>query len=320
MTPSRPKPRLWPFAALPAAGLVALVAAGIGSAQDHTDAGAPQVPPAVTSEGGFGSFAIKTHGPVPDRKGLDRQICYEIRYLSLDANPWREAVKDHLKLIQQADDVCCWLIDDKSITEVLNLALRDTTANVLQTPKTTTFENVHALLSHTYVQRYVSQLEKVETADRLGFRPIVKECQLGSRIDVVGSFVARGTAITVELHDSSLLNLHTLVRKETFHNQTYAGEYHVPTTVVRSCRVSCEIADNSALVISLGMHERRGRLSDAGETASGILKAVGLPPVPARQVACERLVMIKPRRIVLPADEGTGPGIKGFFDDTPRTR
>jgi beta-lactamase regulating signal transducer with metallopeptidase domain len=322
MTPSRPKPRLWPFAALPAAGFLALVAVGIGSAQDQVGAGAgaSQVPPGVTSDGGSGPFSIKNHGPKPDRERLNRQICYEIRYLSLDANPWREAVKDHLNLIKQEVDVCCWLIDDKSIGDVLNLAQSDITANVLQAPKTTTFENVHTLLSHTYVQRYVSQLEKVETTEHLGFRPIVKECELGSRIDVVGSFAAVGTAITVELRDSSLLNLHTLVRRETFHNQNYAGEYQVPTTVVRSCRVSCDVSDNSALVISLGMHERRGRLSDAGETASGILQAVGLPPVPARPVACERLVMIKPRRIVLPADEGAGAAIKGFFNDAPRTR
>ena len=61
--------------------------------------------------------------------------------------------------------------------------------------------------------------------------------------------------------------------------------------------MSCELPDGSALLISLGLHERRGCLSDAGETASGILKAVGLPPVPARPVACEHLVMIRPRRI-----------------------
>ena len=239
MTPSRPKPCLWPFAALPAAALVALVAVGIGSAQDQAAAGARQAPPGISSEGGFGPFSMKTHGPEPDREGLNRQICYEIRYLSLDANPWREAVKDHLNLIKQDVDVCCWLIDDKAITELLNLAQSDTKANVLQAPKTTTFENVHALISHTYVQHYVSQLEKVQATDRIGFRPIVKECELGSRIDIVGSFVAGGTAITVELRDSSLLNLHTLVRRETFHNQAYAAEYQVPTTVDRVVAALC---------------------------------------------------------------------------------
>jgi hypothetical protein len=102
--------------------------------------------------------------------------------------------------------------------------------------------------------------------------------------------------------------------------ESLAGEYQIPTTAVRNCRVSCDVADNSALVISLDLHERRARLSDAGETTSGILQAVGLSPLPARPVTCERLVMIKPRRIVLEADQDQAPAIKGFFNDTPRTR
>jgi hypothetical protein len=68
----------------------------------------------------------------------------------------------------------------------------------------------------------------------------------------------------------------------------------------------------------MGLHERRGRLSDAGETASGLLEAVGLPPVPARAVISERLVMITPRRIVLEAEKPQITGIKGGFDGRTR--
>ena len=153
-------------------------------------------------------------------------------------------------------------------------------------------------------------MEKVETAESLAFRPVVKECELGSRIDVVGSFAAGGTAITADVRDSSLLNLHTLVRTETFRDQNYAAQYQVPTAIERSCHVSCDVPDNSAVLVSLGLHERRGRLSNAGETASGLLEAVGLPPVPARAVTCERLVMIKPRRIVIEAANSAGHAIK----------
>jgi hypothetical protein len=114
------------------------------------------------------------------------------------------------------------------------------------------------------------------------------------------------------------VSLHTLVRRETFRNQNYAADYQVPTTIERNCRVSCLVPDSSVILISMGLYERRGRLSNAGETASGLLEAVGLPPVPARAVISERLMMIKPRRIVLEADKPQTDGIKGGFDGRTR--
>jgi hypothetical protein len=290
MTPSRPRPHLWPFAALPAAGVITVLAAASGLSQEKPTAARTQAPPPTMLNGGQDGFStaapsrpVSRYGAplnVPAPADFDRQICFEVRYFSLDANPWREGFKDHLKLINQEADVCAWIIDDKSVPDLLNSA-QDATPNVFQAPKVTTFENAHALISDTYKKSYVSQVEKVETAAGLGFRPIVKECELGSRIDVVGSFTANGTAIVANVRDSSLVSLHTLVRRETFRDQNYAAEYQVPTAIERNCRVSCEVPDNSVILISMGLHERRGRLSDAGETASGLLEAVGLPPVPA---------------------------------------
>jgi hypothetical protein len=114
--------------------------------------------------------------------------------------------------------------------------------------------------------------------------------------------------IVTNVQNASLVSLHTLVRRETFRDQNYAAKYQVPTAIERNCRVSCEVPDNSVILISMGLHDRRGRLSNAGETASGLLEAVGLPPVPARAVTFERLVMIKPRRIVLEPEK---PAITG---------
>jgi beta-lactamase regulating signal transducer with metallopeptidase domain len=326
MTPTRPRPRLWPFAALPAAGLIALITAASGLSQEKPAAVRTEAPLTTMPNGGQNGLSIAAssrpvsrYGPpkVPAPADFDRQICYEIRYLSLDANPWREAVKDHLKLINQEADVCAWIIDDKSVPDLLNSA-QDATSNVFQAPKVTTFENAHALISDTYKKSYISQFEKVETAAGLVFRPVVKECELGRRIDVVGSFTANGTAVVANVRDSSLVSLHTLVRRETFRNQKYAADYQVPTAIERNCRVSCEVPDSGSLLISMGLHERRGRLSNAGETASGLLEAVGLPPVPARAVISERLVMITPRRIVLEAEKPQTAEIKGKFDGRTR--
>ena len=328
MTPSRPRPHVWPYAALPAAGLIAVLAAASGLSQEKPAAARTQAPPTTMPNGGQDGFSIaapsrpvsRYRAPlnVPSPADFDRQICFEVRYFSLDANPWREAFKDHLKLINQEADVCAWIIDDKSVPDLLNSALQDATSNLFQAPKVTTFENAHALISNTYKKSYVSRVEKVETAAGLVFRPIFKECELGSRIDVLGSITANETEIVANVRDSSLVSLHTFVRRETFRDQKYAAEYQVPTAIERNCRVSCEVPDNSVILISMGLQERRGRLSDAGETASGCLEAVGLPPVPARPVTCERLMMIKPRRIVLEAEKPQTTGIKGGFDGRTR--
>ena len=302
MTPSRPRRRLWPFAALPAAGLVALIASASGLSQEKPIADSPQVP-VMNAQNGPSSVA-----PAP--ADLDRQISFEVRYVSLDANPWREAVKDHLKLIKQEADVSAWIIDDKSISDLLTSAQEDTTSNVVHAPKVTTFENSHALIANIAVQYYVSQVEKIESENGFSFRPTTKGCEVGSRIDVVGSHRAGGTAIAVDVRDSWLLNFHTLVRKESFRNQIYEAQYQVPTGIERSCRVSCEVPDNGAILLSMGLHERQSRLPRAIETASGLLEAVGLPRVPAQPVICERLVMIRPRRIVLEPEK---PAISRTF-------
>jgi hypothetical protein len=228
-----------------------------------------------------------------------RQICFEIRYISLDANPWREALKHHLKLVSQETDVCSWIIDEKSISNLLELAQQDARPNDVSGPNVTSFENVHALIAKTSTQRYVAQVEKVETPARPAFRPIVREIKLGGTIDLIGSLKPGATAMTADIRDTSLLNLHTIVQTETFRDQVYSAEYQVPTIIQRTCRVSCEVPEHSAILVSLGFHERRGRLSNAGEAASGLLEAVGLPPVAARPVTCESLMMIRPRRIVL---------------------
>ena len=70
MTPSRPKPSLWPFAALPAAGLVALFTAAVGLAQDR--------PVASTAQG------------QTQNTPAGRQIIYHYRSFDLNAVALRE--------------------------------------------------------------------------------------------------------------------------------------------------------------------------------------------------------------------------------------
>ena len=101
--------------------------------------------------------------PLAHQYQSDRQICYEVRYMKLRTEPWRELLQDRLKLVQQEADVSAWIVDKKSLTDLLNLAQADTTSNVLQAPKVTTFENDHATIGNEHKQFYVSVLEKLVT-------------------------------------------------------------------------------------------------------------------------------------------------------------
>jgi len=285
MKPIYPRPQVWPFLALPAAGLIAVVAATAGAAQDR---------------GGGASAGTEANRPIA-AKGHDRMISYEVRYMSLDAEPWRELVQDKLKLVKQEADVCAWIIDEKDLVDILTLAQSDISSNVLQSPKTIGRENVPVSLANADKQHYVAQMEKIASPENIAYRPIVKEIDIGIRMDLNGSIQARGTRLSVDLRDKELLAMHSLRRKDRLGDRIIAATYQVPTSVERRCRLVCEIPDGCQLVISLGLHERRGRSSNSAEAASGLLQLVGLPPVPARSVTCERLVVIKLRPIAAPA-------------------
>ena len=288
MKPSRPRPRFWPFAALPAAGLFALLAASAGMAGDR--------PPTPASR-------PAAAGRVNASQENKPMISYEVRWISgLDAEPWRNLLQDRLKLVSQDADVCAWIADDKAIFDLLTLAMAHTMTNVLQAPKAVGEENATVTLANVAKQFYVAQVEKIENQDTTGFRPTVKNIEIGVRLELTGALLDRSTKLTLNLHDTDLLAMHTLHRKDQIGDRLVKAEYQVPTPVERSCRVACEIPEGSSLLISMGMRERRGRSSDAAETASELLQLVGLPPLPARSVTCERLVCVMPRRVMPSTD------------------
>ena len=282
MKPSRQRAGLWPFLAIPAAGLIALVAASSGVAQQAVPR---PLPP---------DLAVKD--------GAEKQlISYEVRYMSLDAEPWRDRTKDRIKLVHQEADVCAWIVDDKVLFDELTLAQKTVNTNVLQAPKAIAPEGVPLTLSNEGKESYVAQVERIESAGNPAYRPIVKQIDIGVRMELNGTLEARSTKLSVDVHLKSLLAMHTLVRKDQVGEKAFKVPYQIPTPVERRCQLKYEIPDGSSLVISLGIHERRGRSSDPVEAASEVLQFVGLPPVPARSVTCEQLVVIRPRRVALPA-------------------
>jgi bla regulator protein blaR1 len=293
MKPSRTRFRFWPFAAVPAAGLFALFAASAGGADGRPGPSSP--PPSIVAK--------------PSASGDSKQmISYEVRWFSSpDAQQWRELLQDRLKLVSQEADVCAWIVDDKAILDLLNLTMEQSWVNVLQAPKAVGPENATVTIENVAKQSYVARVEKLEHLGTPSFRPIVKDIDVGVRLEMNGMLLDGGTKLAVKLHDSDLLAMHTLHRRDHSGGKRVAAEYQVPTPVERRCQTACEIPEGSSLLISVGMRERRGRSSDAAETASELLEFVGLPPLPARSVTCERLVSIRPRRVMRSPEEASTP-------------
>jgi hypothetical protein len=285
MKPVYPRQQVWPFLALPAAGLIALVAANAGVAQERAGQASPRL----------------DANRLIAAKGHDRMISYEVRYMSLDAEPWRELVQDRLKLVKQEADVCAWIIDEKGLGELLTFAMENTSSNVLQAPRKIGRENVPVSVVNAGKQHYVAQVEKIANSENIAYRPIVKDIDVGIWMDLNGSIQAQGTRLSVDVREREILAMHSLRRKDRLGDRMIAATYQVPTAVERRCRLECEIPEGCQLVISLGLHERRGRSSNSAEAASELLQLVGLPPVPARSVACEQLVVVKLRPIAAPA-------------------
>jgi hypothetical protein len=281
MVPEIPRLRVWPLFALPAAGLLACLACSAGMAQD----GRPAV---------YGSpAATATHLP---RDGA-RQVSFEVRYWALDAEPWRNSIVDRLRLVHEEADVSVWTIDDHALFDLLTSAQENTSSNVLQAPKATTFEDAHVKIHCATKEYFTTRLDKIASAGTISFRPTSREIEVGTRLDVAGSRLREGTRLSVDLGDTSVASLHKLARKAHAGDHDVVAEYQIPTVVQRRCKLTCDVPDKASLLISLGLHERRGRLSDAGEAASGLLERVGLPPVPARPVPVERLITIRSRWI-----------------------
>ena len=63
------------------------------------------------------------------------------------------------------------------------------------------------------------------------------------------------TKLGVKLHDTDLLAMHTLHRRDRSGNKLVAAQYQVPTPVERRCQTICEIPEGSSLLISLGMRD-----------------------------------------------------------------
>ncbi len=322
MTPSRPRFTLWPLAALPAAGFLALIATAAGLAEERPGPadGPPQVkagedrwPVGRPADPKGGPLAIPT-GPVEvsfsdvfasgagTAVADDRQISFEVRYITGLASSWRFHLLDRLRIVKQEADVAAWTLDDRALHDLLAQAQAQPRTSVLQAPKVTTFNRDRATIIKRDKRRYIAGFDKVESA-AVPFRPIMKEFEVGFKLDMTGTIEPSRTRLSVDLSDSWLLALRTMVCEQRVGPELVAAEYMVPTLVDRKCQVACEIPEGTHLLISLGFYEKPGDPKGVAAVASELIASVGLPTIQPAPATYERLVLITTRPIILESEE-----------------
>lgn len=231
MTPNRPRPQVWPFAALPSAVAVALVAVSIGFAKDEP---APSRPLEATPTAHQSEDTRPAPVPAIPKAESVRQISYEVRFINLEPDAWRQRLKGQLRAVESQADMTGWVIDQSALTALLNHIQGEATASHLQAPKVTTFENDHAFIDTGPEWICASSGNTRQTGEDRG-------TDAGIRVNVGGSHLPQGMRLTVEVSDTK--SIPRQGGEDTVH----------ATTVVRSKGTS-DVLEDSSLVVSLGRH------------------------------------------------------------------
>ncbi len=192
MTPSRPGLSAWPFAALPAAGLVALIAVAAGLAQNQPSVTSPPIrrrqtqaftagvlhPGAVVSQKRrsarpmrflrTGRFVMRSKSSTSVRTA---RSATRSKSSSSGPNHGKRLLKTS-ELAQQDANVAAWIVDQVAMKETLRDIFKMSStntepANILQCPKPTTYEN-HTLMIHTNAAYYSAVLERANVPGRSG--------------------------------------------------------------------------------------------------------------------------------------------------------
>lgn len=277
MTPTRPRKQVWPFAALPAAAAVALVAASIGFAEDQPPESVAPRPSSKSSQA-----ADSPTPPAADgarKYDYDpRQIAYDVRYIDTADQPWRSRLEGRFTPVQSKNETRGWLIDDEARASLLKLVMADPRTNVLQPPKVTTFQDDLATIILGLGIAGVNSFNahEVEFREKLP-RSSIRDAEGRSQIELGGRFSPRGVNMFIDLSDSMSGELGEAPRED---RKTGDSDLR-PSSHEARYKTTCEVPTNTSLLISLGRRRRQlGSLS----------------------MGSERLVLVKPLRIVVDPD------------------
>ena len=253
MTPICPRPQFWPYAALPFAVAFALVAASAVLAQDEpSPRNAPRPTPSAPQ-------VARPERPAPTPAAMPapapppgtRMISYEVQYINIQDEPWRDDLKGRLTPLEPGAEGRGWVIAHDGLRDMLIRFMANMTCNVLQSPKVTAYENARVTVVSTPESGVTSRGE----GERGPGRPVDRDTNEGVRIDLSGSFTPRGTRLSVDLRDSWIA-----AGRDVREGDPKADASHRPPARGEGrFEKSCDIPQGSSLLVSMGTHERRLR-------------------------------------------------------------
>jgi hypothetical protein len=296
MRPIRPSRRFWPFAALPAAGFLGLIAISAGVAEDR-----PASPRQVSRVNSNASTSRGQTGPVVADEPM---IEYYVRFFVVPAQEWRQLLLPRVRLLKQDADCSVWLMDKDGLTRLIAHVQADHRTSVLWEDKVCSHNGAKFSIKRSTSHHYVGGFDDINSP-AFDFRPHIDNLEDGIMLRVTGIIRARSTQLSVEATDTALLGMHTMVQEKRIGEQIHAAQYQIPTTAKRGCKVDCDVPEGTQLLISLGLRDKPGSLPDAARLANGVLVSVGLPQIQPAPDTTETLVLITPRH-VLPDDAKPG--------------
>jgi hypothetical protein len=111
---------------------------------------------------------------------------------------------------------------------------------------------------------------------------------------MTGTMQPRGTRLVVSVDSTSLLGIHTMWLKKEVGKEIVTAQYQIPSTARRSFQIDCDVREGTQLMISLGLRDEAGRLSDVATLANSALARVGLPQYQPATHTKETCVLITP--------------------------
>jgi beta-lactamase regulating signal transducer with metallopeptidase domain len=312
MEPSCRQPRLWPFAALPVAELVALLTAATGVSQEKPSVRTAIIQPEQTQNRDDQGTQTKTTSqaasglkqPVITRAKLqtERKISYGLRFFDLSTETRRVLLNDRLKLHEHEASVSAWIVDTLELDDLVRQLHQEKARETYEDPGVTAVEDATI---------------GIRTSEKgYALSPNKQTVIIGSVLHIAGSIMPGGARLTV---DVGALPLGKIVAADP-------GVRPTDTTIGAEAlkiiinepfrRILCEIPYGSSLVVSLALFQRE---SKADEQSSANKSAVQFY-IKAKPAANERLFFITPRPFPSKEMESPSPAIKGFFDSNPRKR
>jgi hypothetical protein len=316
MTPTHPARRsLWPWASLPAAGLLAILGASLGLAADPPKPAKPVPAESPKRAPVYGASEPEFKIGQVETPFCPAQTCYEFRIISTVDPKWRDTMIGRMREVHRDVETTAWILDQKLTSEFITSVRGDRGTNILQMPKVTAIDGTLATIDAKIEPEYAADL-KNGISDPLSIRPtplsihpITKPLDLGRKIGVTGLIRPNSIWLDVDIQDTWLVpncqrkDRAKLKGKKSQEDAVRTAEAQVPAIMTKHFGGSKEIPDGSSLLISMGSCEVPGEIPPVMNLAIEVVHAfVGGPRPEVEALTQERLVLITPRVLVRPRD------------------